>query len=626
MIVTVNWGTKVVIVPRSEMLLVQSTPVEIRQLDLTDFRFALHDVQDSEVGIVYPHIHNHNPSVTVAGTALAKVIEIINGYTITFEDGLYNVNIVGGNSNVADRVNKNQVGVNTANSAGLQDSSSLQAASFGDVVAIDQINGINGTTFPIGTKGSPCKTIDNARSIMLKNNIGTIYPIGNLTLGVGDDVSNIIVRGQNPTKTIITIGTEANTTGCEIRECTVIGVLDGGTVLRQCLISTIVYFNGFCVDCVIAEGTITLGGGASALFLSCVSGVAGSNMPTINMGGSGQSLGMRDYNGGLRITNKTGIDSVSLDMSSGQVVVESSVTNTENIAVRGIARLTDLSIGVNKIDSVGLLSGERTVRGSGYVVVAPNGYSGTDTRTGTATFPSNNLTDAVVIAKVNGVNKIRLQGNITTIGTENLSSLTLDSESAVVSSLTITTGTITTNSTFRELNVIGGLSGDGAILERCVVGNLTGAKGFIYNCFLYGTITVSGDTTVAQCSVAVNAPSRKALLDFNGVPCTILTSGWASGVLGLKGMVTGAFAGVSGTGGRVAIELGNTGGELVYSGSIMLNTGNESTLTSITDASVAGIIFSRGASTKTLGEIADSVWGNSKAVTKGDVYAAPFLR
>jgi hypothetical protein len=50
---------------------------------------------------------------------LAMVIEIINGYTVTFEDGQYAVNLVGANSNVGDKVNLNDVSVRSANSAGL---------------------------------------------------------------------------------------------------------------------------------------------------------------------------------------------------------------------------------------------------------------------------------------------------------------------------------------------------------------------------------------------------------------------------------------------------------------------------------------------------------------------------
>ena len=61
----------------------------------------------------------HNTTVTVGGVTLARVIEIINDYVVEFEDGQYAVNLIGANSNVADRTVVNQVSVRAANSAGL---------------------------------------------------------------------------------------------------------------------------------------------------------------------------------------------------------------------------------------------------------------------------------------------------------------------------------------------------------------------------------------------------------------------------------------------------------------------------------------------------------------------------
>jgi len=46
------------------------------------------------------------------------VVEIINGYTVTFEDGQYRVTLLGANSNVADVTNVNQVSIQPNNSAG----------------------------------------------------------------------------------------------------------------------------------------------------------------------------------------------------------------------------------------------------------------------------------------------------------------------------------------------------------------------------------------------------------------------------------------------------------------------------------------------------------------------------
>lgn len=101
------------------MTLVQTMPTEIRQLDLNVFRLELKALENSDAGMSYPDTHRHNTEVTVGGVTLARVVEIINNYTITFEDGQYAVNLIGANSNVSDVTNVNQVSVRSSNSAGL---------------------------------------------------------------------------------------------------------------------------------------------------------------------------------------------------------------------------------------------------------------------------------------------------------------------------------------------------------------------------------------------------------------------------------------------------------------------------------------------------------------------------
>jgi len=119
MAITVDWPTKVINVPKADMTLVQSTPFEIRELDIDTFRLRLKDLEDEVEGMPYPITHNHFTTVTVGGVTLARVVEIINGYTVTFEDGNYAVNLVGANSNISDVTNLNSVQVRASNSAGL---------------------------------------------------------------------------------------------------------------------------------------------------------------------------------------------------------------------------------------------------------------------------------------------------------------------------------------------------------------------------------------------------------------------------------------------------------------------------------------------------------------------------
>lgn len=119
MAISIDWNSRIISVPKADMTLVQSTPFEIRGLDLDTFRLALRDLEDGADGMAYPHTHNHVAPISVGGVTLARVVELINGYTVTFENGTYAVNVTGGNSNVSDQTNLNTVQVRSANSAGL---------------------------------------------------------------------------------------------------------------------------------------------------------------------------------------------------------------------------------------------------------------------------------------------------------------------------------------------------------------------------------------------------------------------------------------------------------------------------------------------------------------------------
>ena len=119
MAISITWATGIIFVPKADMVLIQSNPMEIRQLNIDAFRLVLKDLEDDADGMAFLRTHKHNTEVTVGGITLARVVEVINGYTVTFEDGMYAVNLVGANSNVADVVNVNQVSVRSSNSAGL---------------------------------------------------------------------------------------------------------------------------------------------------------------------------------------------------------------------------------------------------------------------------------------------------------------------------------------------------------------------------------------------------------------------------------------------------------------------------------------------------------------------------
>jgi len=340
MAISIDWANKIIYIPKNDLTLIQSTPTEIRELDLNQFRLELKSLEDDEEGMPFLDTHRHNTEVDIGGLTLARVVEIINGYTVTFEDGQYAVNLVGANSNVGDKVNVNQVSVRSFNSAGMTSSPAIEYASYNGGVTVDVVNGVAGTVYNKGTPQNPVNNMQDAILIANYRGFITFYINNNITLDIGTDFSKFRFIGSSKTLSTITITDNANVENCEFYDAEVKGTLDGGNVLRGCLIKNLNYVNGFIEQCVLGSGTITLGGNAEAHFLDCWSGVVGSSTPTIDMGGSGQGLGLRNYNGGIKITNKSGPEKISIDLNSGQVILGSDVTAGE-IIIRGIGKVTD---------------------------------------------------------------------------------------------------------------------------------------------------------------------------------------------------------------------------------------------------------------------------------------------
>lgn len=117
-----DYATLTITVPQADLTLITGT---LYELDTNVFRLTVADEQDSERGMPFPVAIRHNTEVTVAGTTFARTIEMINGWSLTFEDlANYTVRLAGSNNNLFDIengiLNQNQVQVIAQNSAGLQ--------------------------------------------------------------------------------------------------------------------------------------------------------------------------------------------------------------------------------------------------------------------------------------------------------------------------------------------------------------------------------------------------------------------------------------------------------------------------------------------------------------------------
>ena len=124
MTISINHVTNVISIPKADttyLTTIAATGYEVRSYDEYAFMRELADYLDSEAGQMLPNAFTHATSVSISGVTYARALSILAPYTITFENGSYQVKLIGGmNNNLLDVLNPNAVSVIAANSAGLQ--------------------------------------------------------------------------------------------------------------------------------------------------------------------------------------------------------------------------------------------------------------------------------------------------------------------------------------------------------------------------------------------------------------------------------------------------------------------------------------------------------------------------
>jgi len=110
-----HWPTKVITVPVSDLTLVSTGRYS---LDVTDWWQLLHELTDTVDGVSQTLSPLFNNTPPTAGTP--RIVEIVNGFTVTFSGGPYVVDIINGNTNLGDPSVKltDGVSVNTNNVSG----------------------------------------------------------------------------------------------------------------------------------------------------------------------------------------------------------------------------------------------------------------------------------------------------------------------------------------------------------------------------------------------------------------------------------------------------------------------------------------------------------------------------
>jgi len=234
----------------------------------------------------------------------------------------------------------------------------LEYGAFQNAVTLDSVNGFSGDVgpdglTPVGTKQFPCLTLMHAESIASERGLRQIDIVGSYTVTAGDVIDGFVVMGDAASRSHVVLEPDAVVTNNTFRSLTLSGHLDGGNNAENCTIGTLNYIDGSLSDCFLGDSTITVSG-TQANFLRCSSAVAGGGpgqTPRIDMGGGGTNLVMREYSGGIEIFNHVGgMDSVSIDLISGRVILASSIQSGD-YTLRGVGLVEDNSGGVSVVDS-----------------------------------------------------------------------------------------------------------------------------------------------------------------------------------------------------------------------------------------------------------------------------------
>lgn len=347
MAITINPATYVISVPKADLTLIQSVPTEIRELDSNQFRHWLDDWMDGEGGIYMPKTHNHNTEVLIDGLAYARTIEILSPYTVTFEDGQYQVNIVGSNNNIHSRRNLNQVSIVPNNSAGLVNVRASEVGSFGGVVALDVTHGVIGTAYPTGTHAQPSNNVADAKLIASLRGIETFAVHGSLTLDTGDDLSGYVLRGENAITTFVTINPGAVVVNTQFEDMIITNsTLDGYAYVKHCSLHGVSGLEGYIENSMLS-GALSTTGTQNIYFVDCKSGCVGLgtvDLPVLSMAGSGRHVAFRNYAGPIKITNSTDpANTICLDIASGATITLDASCTAGTVFIRGIANVVNNS-------------------------------------------------------------------------------------------------------------------------------------------------------------------------------------------------------------------------------------------------------------------------------------------
>jgi hypothetical protein len=412
MTVSIDWGTYVISVPSGDLTHIQSVPTIIKEMDIDWFRLQLKDIEDSEEGMVFPNTHNHNTEVSLGGLTYARVVEILDPYTITFEDGQYAVNLVGANSNIGDKVNVNQVSVRSNNSAGMISSPEIQYSTFQNRVTIDTVDGSAGTVYPKGTPLDPVNNLDDALFIAEYRGFKELFLLSDLTIPSGYDIGTYTVKSDN--WLVVNVASGALTNDTVFDQISLYGAFNGyWNVLNNCWANDLTNFTGWLVGGSFGQIQLAPYNEASAgqSFFDNIVPLYPNEQSVLIMN-SGVAVAMTSCSDLYTVKNMADGSILKIGLNEGVVTLDASCSGGE-VHIAGIGEVINNSTIVPDISN--LIRGKEMQLSSynnGVTIDTINGTDDTIYPYGTIFSPCKTLDNAITIAQDHGFKRIYMNSNL----------------------------------------------------------------------------------------------------------------------------------------------------------------------------------------------------------------------
>jgi len=357
MALLLDWSTKVITVPKTELTHVSGTHHTIT----VDYWWQLlREANYNAEGMVFDTMYN-----SIAPTASTpRIVEVINGYTVQFENGLYSVEFINGNTNFRDVEIKNMVSVGTNNTTGFIDPTFLEAGLFtSGMIVVDVLHGYAGTDKTpeggiIGTSQTPVNNFPDAKIIAENRGLRDFLIPHDATITNVDFSVGYNFIGTTPFTELV-LAASADMTSCSMTNLTISGELDGLNMISRSTIGAVTSLSGFVEKCAFAS-TVSISG--PTFLFECYSQVTGTGHPVFNIGNN--DIGLRDCHGSFGMENMTG-GVHTLQVEGGRIIMYPTCTGGD-VYLRGTPyEITDNSNGTivndqtesEKVSELGLLQG-----------------------------------------------------------------------------------------------------------------------------------------------------------------------------------------------------------------------------------------------------------------------------